>query len=224
MPPAKPRRPQGNKPRITAVGVDVGGERKRFHAVALTGGDYSSHLATRDVQELSHWCRDTMRAQVIAIDAPCGWSNDGHCRPAERELMQKGIWCFSTPSREQAVGHRTNHFGWMLRGEALFRALDDGFPICRKLPAAGRKSCFETFPHAITWHLRGGNADASQKRKQRRALLEHAGIDITELTNIDLIDAALCAFTAYHAATGGECASFGEHNTGVIIVPNQPKP
>lgn len=136
--------------------------------------------------------------------------------------MQKRIWCFSTPTREQAVGHRTNHFGWMLRGEALFRALEDEFPLCRELPAAGRKCCFETYPHAITWHLRGGNADASQKRKQRRALLEQAGIDLTKLTNIDLIDAALCALTAYHIARGETCVSFGEPNTGLIIVPIQP--
>jgi len=224
MPSAPTTKHSSNRAGITTVGIDVGGERKGFHAVAITGGDYSSHLATRDVKELSHWCRETVRARVIAIDAPCRWSNDGHSRPAERELMQKGIWCFSTPTREQAVGHRTNHFGWMLRGEELFRTLDDGFPICRKLPSAGRKCCFETFPHAIAWHLRGGNADASQKRKQRRVLLEQAGIDLAELTNIDLIDAALCALTAYHAATGGECVSFGEQNTGLIIVPSQRNP
>lgn len=207
---------------ITTVGIDVGGERKGFHAVAMTGGDYDRHLWTEDVQELSLWCIQTVRARVIAVDAPCRWSKDGHSRPAERALMQKRIWCFSTPTREKAVGHRTNHFGWMLRGEALFRALEDEFPLCRELPAAGRKCCFETYPHAITWHLRGGNADASQKRKQRRALLEQAGIDLTKLTNIDLIDAALCALTAYHIARGETCVSFGEPNTGLIIVPIQP--
>lgn len=203
----------------TAVGIDVGGERKGFHAVVITGGDYSRRIATRDVKELSRWCRETVRAQVIAVDAPCGWSHDGHSRPAERELMQKGIWCFSTPTREKAIVHRTNYFGWMLMGEELFQALDDDFPICRQLPAAGRTCSFETFPHAITWHLRGGNADASQKRAQRRVLLAQAGIDLTELSTIDFVDAALCALTAYRAAIGRECISFGEPNTGLIIVP-----
>jgi predicted nuclease with RNAse H fold len=209
----------GNPDRITVVGIDVGGERKGFHAVAITGGDYSSHIVTKNVKELSHWCRETVRAKVIAVDAPCRWSDDGHSRPAERELMQKGIWCFSTPTHAKASGHRTNYFGWMLRGEELFRTLDDDFPICRNLPAAGRTYSFETFPHAITWHLRGGNADASQKRTQRRALLAQAEIDLNELTNIDLVDAALCALTAYRAATGRECMTFGESNTGLIIVP-----
>jgi predicted nuclease with RNAse H fold len=207
---------------ITAVGIDVGGARKGFHAVAITGGDYSNHLATTDVQELSHWCRETVQARVIAIDAPCHWSHDGHARPAERELMRKGISCFSTPTRDKALRHRANHFGWMLRGEDLYRALGDEFPVCTNVSAACRKCCFETFPHAITWHLRRGNAEASQKRKQRRALLEAAGIELSSLTTIDLIDAALCARTAYHAATGGECVSFGEPNTGLIFVPAFP--
>jgi predicted nuclease with RNAse H fold len=209
---------------ITTVGIDVGGERKGFHAVALTDGDYASQKVTKDALELAHWCRETMQARVIAVDAPCRWSSDGRARAAERELMKKGIWCFSTPMREKAIEHSTNYFAWMLKGEELFRALVDDFPICRTLPVAGPKCCFETFPHAITWHLRGGDADASQKGRQRRALLAQAGIDLTELTNIDLIDAALCAFLAYHAATGEECESFGEPNTGLIIVPARQNP
>jgi predicted nuclease with RNAse H fold len=224
MPNAPTTERSSNPAGITTVGIDVGGERKGFHAVAITGGEYDGQLSTKDVQELSCWCRETVRARVIAVDAPCHWSIDGHSRPAERELMQKGIWCFSTPKREQAVGHRTNNFGWMLRGEELFHALGADFPLCRELPAAGRKCCFETFPQAITWHLRGGKADASQKRKQRRALLGQAGIDRAHLTNIDLKDAALCALTAYHAATGRACVSYGEPSTGIIIVPSNPKP
>lgn len=209
----------GTPNEITAVGIDVGGERKGFHAVAITGGDYSGHKATKNEKELSDWYRKTVRAHVVAVDAPCRWSIDGHSRLAERELMKKGIWCFSTPTRVNAIGHRTNHFGWMLRGEELFRVLGEDFPLCLDLPVAGRACSFETFPHAITWHLRGGNADAAKKRTQRRALLERAGINLSKLTNIDLVDAALCALTAYYAATGRACTSFGEPNTGLIIVP-----
>lgn len=224
MPDTSATKRTGTPNGITAVGIDVGGERKGFHAVAITGGDFSRRIATKNVKELSRWCRETVRAQVIAVDAPCGWSHEGHSRPAERELMQKGIWCFSTPTREKAVGHFTNYFGWMLRGEELFRVLDEDFPLCPDLPVAGRTCSFETFPHAITWHLRGGNADASQKRSQRKALLAQAEIDLTKLSNIDLVDAALCALTAYHAATGRECMSFGEPNTGLIIVPARQNP
>ncbi len=34
----------------TVIGIDVGGRRKGFHAVALTGGAYADRLATSDVR------------------------------------------------------------------------------------------------------------------------------------------------------------------------------
>jgi predicted RNase H-like nuclease len=49
--------------------------------------------------------------------------------------------------------------------------------------------------------------------------LEGAGIDLSKLTNIDLVDAALCAHVAYLTATGAACVSYGESGTGLIIVP-----
>ena len=140
---------------MNVVGIDVGGARKGFHAVAISDGTYLSHFTTQDVGKLSDWCCETVRARVVAVDAPCRWRGAGHARPAERELMRKGISCFSTPTRKQAVEHPTDYFGWMLRGEALFKALEDEFPLCRRLPLVKGKCSFETFPHAITWHLRG---------------------------------------------------------------------
>jgi hypothetical protein len=59
------------------------------------------------------------------------------------------------------------------------------------LPITG-PGCFETFPHAITLHLRGGHATAANKRAQGSELLEQAGIDLASLSSIDRIDAALC--------------------------------
>lgn len=225
MSPAETIMPTDDTLRVTGVGIDVGGKRKGFHAVAITSGKYSNHLATKDVEELSRWCRETMRARVIAIDAPCRWSKDGRARPAERELMGQGIWCFSTPTHQGALEHPRNHFGWMLQGKALFQALEPTHPLCSKLPLVGAMNhCLETFPHAITWHLTNGAAEATRKGEQRRAVLAQAGIALTELTNIDLVDAALCALTAYHAATGGACVTYGEQETGYIIVPESLKP
>jgi predicted nuclease with RNAse H fold len=213
-------KPFGDSPGVTVVGIDVGGARKGFHAVAITSGDYSSHLATKDVQELSQWCREAQQARVIAIDAPCRWSKDGRARPAERGLMANGIWCFSTPTRQMALDHPQNHFGWMLQGEAVFQALEPTHPLCGRLPLVkGKNHCLETFPHAITWHLMGSSARAARKWEQRLAVLARGGIDLTELTNIDLVDAALCALTAHHVAMGRACVSYGEQDTGVIIVP-----
>jgi predicted nuclease with RNAse H fold len=210
------------------VGIDVGGACKGFHAVALRDGAYADQLASRDVQELANWCRETMCASVIAIDAPCRWSTDGRARPCERELMARGIRCFASPTRQKAhTPHRTGYYGWMLQGEALYAALESGplqdaYPLVRALPIAGQRCCFETFPHAITWHLRGGRAQAAQKRAQRRELLLQAGLDPAPFTSIDWIDAALCALTAHVVATGWPCVSYGEPESGWIVVPSGP--
>lgn len=204
---------------VIAVGIDVGGPRKGFHAVALMDGAYAGDMASQEVQQVADWCRSVVQASVIAIDAPCRWSTHGRARPCERELMQKGIWCFSSPSQQKAhAPHRTGYYDWMLRGEELYQALEATHPLLSAVPLTGN-ACFETFPHAITWHLRGGNANARAKRSQRRALLAQAGVDPAPFTNIDLVDAALCALTAHHVASGSPCAGYGDPSTGLIVVP-----
>lgn len=203
----------------TVVGIDVGGPRKGFHAVALSGGAYAARLATSDAEALAHWCRSVVQARVIAIDAPCHWSRDGRARPCERELRRQGIICFASPTRQAAACHPSGYYDWMLQGEALYQALEPSHVLATALPIDGQ-ACFETFPHAITWHLRGGDAQASKKRTQRRELLQQVGIDLAPLTSIDWIDAALCALTAQIAAAGGPCMAYGEPETGWIVVPH----
>ena len=110
------------------------------------------------------------------------------------------------------------YYGWMLQGEALFQDLEPSHPLLTALPITG-PGCFETFPHAITWHLRGGDATAANKRAQGSELLEQAGIDLASLTSIDRVDAALCALAAHHAAVGRACHPYGEANSGWIVVP-----
>ncbi|MBW4530842.1 MAG: DUF429 domain-containing protein [Aphanothece saxicola GSE-SYN-MK-01-06B] len=209
---------------ITTIGIDVGGHSKGFHAVALCNGAYACQLSSRDILELSHWCRSVIGASVIAIDAPCRWSPTGRARPCERELMQQGIFCFATPSREKAEQHPSGYFDWMRHGADLYEALKDSHPLLTSLPSTVQCCCFKTFPHAITWHLRGGETKARQKRPQRTALLAQAGITTATLTNIDWIDAALCALTAHRVAIGASCLAFGEPNTGLIVVPERPGP
>jgi len=212
--------PSSSSPKAAVVvGIDVGGSTKGFHAVALQDGRYRAQLATSDIDTLVQWCVSAMVATVIAIDAPCGWSVDGRGRPAERELMKQRIWCFSTPTRAAALAHPKHYFSWMLRGMALYDALRPTHPVRDPRASGGEPYCFETFPHAITWHLRGGNANARRKREQRRMLLEQVGVDRQELTNIDTVDAALCAYTAHLAARGAGLLTFGELASGLIVVP-----
>ena len=207
----------GNNP-LTVVGIDVGARRKGFHAVALRDGRYAGQVASSEAVELSHWCRQVIGASVIAIDAPCRWSPDGRPRACERELMEQGIRCFASPSRARAADHPSDYYGWMLQGEALFQALEPSHPLLTELPLHGA-ACFETFPHAITWHLRGGNATAADKRAQRSELLVNAGIALRPLTSIDRIDAALCALAAHRVGEGGTCHTYGDVDSGWIVVP-----
>jgi predicted nuclease with RNAse H fold len=205
--------------RLTVVGIDVGGSRKGFHAVALQDGAYLSQRKSNQARELANWCTCDVGARIVAIDAPCRWSTDGRARPAERELMRQGIWCFSSTTREKAVAHPKDNFGWMLRGEELYQALQATHPLCNGLPNPQERFCFETFPHAITWYLRGGQASAKRKRIERAELLHSAGVQLPTPAGIDTIDAAICALTAHLVANGAECLSFGETQTGLIVVP-----
>ncbi|MBL7939853.1 MAG: DUF429 domain-containing protein [Flavobacteriales bacterium] len=204
---------------LVVVGIDVGGRTKGFHAVALEAGQYRAQLATCAIDELVHWAVHEMAARVIAIDAPCAWSTDGRCRPAERRLMEQRIWCFAPPLEATAQAHPKMHFAWMQRGMELYQALSRTHPVRDPRTSPDGAYCFETFPHAVAWHLRGGNANARRKRSERRALLEQLGIDQTALINIDSVDAALCAYTAHLAATRSSLLTYGEMATGLIVVP-----
>jgi len=206
------------------VGIDVGGTRKGFHAVALGAGVVIDRCRTADPQGLARWCAD-LGAALVAVDAPGRWGDGGGARPAERALMQLGIPCFSSPSRDQALAHPSNTFGWMLCGEALYGALGGcGYPLAEGPPQAGERCCFETFPHAITAlahrALGLGPAQARHKRQQRRQLLERCGVNTAALRGIDWIDAALCALVAQRLVAGAPCSVYGEGGSGVVLLPS----
>jgi predicted nuclease with RNAse H fold len=199
------------------AGIDVGGTRKGFHAVALRQGKYLAHMASPDVRAIVQWCL-SLRAAAVGVDAPCCWSHDGRARLAERELMAKRISCFSTPTRERAEQHPKDYFGWMRNGAQLYVALQahywlfDGTEI--RTPV-----CFETFPHAIACELSGGPV-AKKDGTRRQDLLEAAGITTAQLTNADLRDAALCALSA-HSLLQRKFVVYGDKDDGLIVVPTK---
>ena len=202
----------------SVVGIDVGGERKGFHAVALRGLAIAGQLASRDPREIADWCR-ALEAQAVGVDAPCRWSITGGSRLAERALMNAGIACFSSPRREVAIAHPRNYYGWMLRGEALFAELEQS----HRLFDAGQRSvhgpvCFETYPQAIACVMAGERVPARNKGVIRRRLLAQAGLDLATLTHIDWVDAALCALAA-RACLKGRIKVYGGGVEGCIVVP-----
>ena len=132
--------------------------------------------------------------------------------------MREGIWVFATPTKKAAKDHPTDHFGWMRQGAKLFRALDKSFARFDGRYERTRPICFETFPHAIACALNGKPVLARNKRTVRRALLKKAGVCCDSLTNIDFIDAALCAVAAEYFAHR-RCTHYGDASEGCIVVP-----
>ena len=209
---------------ITVVGIDVGGTRKGLHGVALSRSTVVERCSSPDPAVLAAWCRQ-LGAELVAVDAPCRWRSGGPARLAERELMRAGISCFVSPTREQALASRSGFYGWMLGGEALYGELArQGYPLAQSAEELRRqRRCFETFPHAITVQLHRAlglePALAARKRPQRQALLERCGVDGRELRNIDWIDAALCALAAQLLRDGAACRTYGEADSGLVLVP-----
>lgn len=77
---------------------------------------------------------------------------------------------------------------------------------------------FETFPHAMVCALAGKVVAAKPKADTRRKLLRGRGYDISVLSNIDFVDAALCALTA-EAFLNNHLQCFGDKQEGFIVVP-----
>ena len=55
---------------VTVVGIDVGGERKGFHAVALRAGQFVDTKSSTDPKELVKWCRDSPNANCASAAKP----------------------------------------------------------------------------------------------------------------------------------------------------------
>ena len=204
---------------MIVAGIDVGGARKGFHAVLLEGRRVVDQRNTSDAEALAQWC---LRAERIAIDAPCGWALAGQrSRLCERQLLAAGIHCFATPTRDAALASRSNFYGWMLRGEALYAALQGhGVPIAREVQALQGRCCLESFPHGITIALSPQlEVKAALKLEQRSALLERFGVALGGLSSIDWIDAAVCALFTELLAEGSPVAVYGEPDGGLLVLP-----
>jgi predicted nuclease with RNAse H fold len=161
------------------------------------------------------WSRK-LDASAIGIDAPCFWSCTSRARPCERALAAEGLHAFATPS--QSVGERHQFYRWMRNGAELFRLLTPQYQLFDGRYSTSSPVCFETFPHAVAYALAGKILPAKQKRADRPRLLREAGLSINSLTNIDLVDAALCALTA-HYLLAGTFKTYGDFAEGFIVVP-----
>jgi len=196
------------------AGVDVGGPAKGFHAVAISRRGVVAKTASRSAAVIASWCKE-QGATVVAVDAPCRWRTGTQARLAEREMAQVRITSFSTPTEVRARGHA--FFTWMFAGMEMFQALASNHPLY--LGQANRSAvAIESFPQAVACALAGQIVSAKEKNRVRRALLAQAGIDETGLSNIDEVDATLCAIAA-QTFVHGSFQSYGDITGGFIITP-----
>ncbi|MFM0223554.1 DUF429 domain-containing protein [Paraburkholderia dipogonis] len=200
------------------AGIDIGGERKGHHLVILRGSEIVCNLGKQTPEYMLEKCLQ-FEVAAVGIDAPCLWRAGEAGRQAEKELAQRRIFSFATPTRELAVASKSGFYGWMFNGERVYQAFVPHFPLFNNEGEMGDRVCFETFPHAITSALlRTEVASAKQKRTQRREILEDAGIETTSLKSIDEVDAAVCALTA-NFLLKGRVVAYGDELGGFIVVP-----
>ena len=201
------------------IGIDVGGVKKGFHAVALQNGVtrvWDNVQGTAD--SLAHWCK-SLDADVIAIDSPCAWAFGGRSRLCERMLVvnDERLSCFATPDRQRAAGRK--FYDWVRNGEILYHALlRHDYRLYSGQEACSQNVVFETFPHAVVCALEGHIIPARQKSVTRRSLLSRLGIDHSVFATIDHVDAALCAVAA-RSFSYGDYQAFGDEMEGFIVVP-----
>ncbi len=207
-------------PGSIVIGVDVGGPKKGFHAVALQDGHYREKFSTLIPTEIAAWCQK-LKACVVGVDAPCRWGLTGRARPCERALAAEGLHTFATPS--QAKGRTHRFYRWMLNGADLYRCLTPAYQLYNGQRSVSGWVCVETFPHAVACALAATTLSAKQKRADRSRLLQAAGVSTDALTNIDWIDAALCALAAHHLRAG-TCMAYGDAAEGFIVVPHSIPP
>lgn len=203
-------------PARTVIGIDVGGARKGFHAVALQGGKFEP-FDFHGPEEANEWIL-AKAPKAIAIDSPCAWAVSGGSRLAERTLSVGGkpIQCFKTPTRTSAKGNA--FYDWVFNGERLYQFLLRNYRLFDGSRARGN-TVIETYPYAVVCALAGKVVPAKPKATIRRAVLRALDHDDKTLPNIDFVDAALCAITAERFLLG-RTRSFGDADEGFIVVPN----
>ena len=199
----------------TVIGVDVGGVRKGFHAVALRAGMFVDKVTSSDPAGIAAWCVDH-EACVVGVDAPCCWSVGGSSRLAERELNQRGLHCFSTPTRKHARANRTGFYGWVFNGERLYECLESRRYLRFNGVRTEDLTCIETFPHAVACAMAGSVIPAKPKAKVRREVLRSEGYDVSDLSCVDFVDAALCAVAA-ESFRRNQYHSYGDRAEGFIV-------
>jgi predicted nuclease with RNAse H fold len=185
------------------VGVDVGGQRKRFDVAVIDDRRVlalQGHLTCGQVAQIV----TEQRPEVVAIDSPRSCAPDGHtARDGEFQLARSICGIRWTPDARHVQA--SAYYAWILEGLALFDAL-----------AADDAEVIEVFPTAswTRWHGRRGARTRAAWTRQGVAALGLEGVPAR--TNQDQRDAIAAAMTArQHSLARTE-------TMGEIVVPAGP--
>jgi predicted nuclease with RNAse H fold len=200
--------------RVASMGIDVSVTRGLDIVVLDDSLRVASGPTTLHLADLADLIRRT-ETHVIAIDSPPAWGLSGKSRPIERQLQALGISIFPAPAAEFARElHR-----WMETGFDVFKVAGDlGYPLYTG-GASSARSAIEVFPHASAVVLRGSLAPVGvAKSVWRRAVLEAAGIDCSDMRTDDHLDAALAALTGLKFLTW-DFSVVGTPGEAVLVLP-----
>ena len=182
------------------VGVDVGGQRKRFDVAVIDDRRVlalQSHRTCQQVVEIVI----ANRPAVVAIDSPRSCAPEGQtARDSERQLAKSICGIRWTPDAGRV--HASAYYAWILEGLTLFDAL-----------AAHSCEVIEVFPTAswTRWHGKRGSQTRAAWSRQGLAALGLGSVPAR--TSQDQRDAIAAAMTARQRSLG-LTETFGE-----IVVP-----
>ena len=200
----------------TTIGIDIGGIRKGFHAVVNRDGAYHAHFHSINPDTMVAWVL-SHHPSVIAIDAPSMFSQNDRSRKAERDLVNNGMRCFYTPTRELAA--QSHFYDWVFNGQLIYQKL--GLPIFMG-DQTDAPCIIETFPHAIQialWARNGQSCPEGSKLSVRRnTLAVQASYKTNQLSSIDFVDAALCAVSSDYFLKN-QFNAYGCKQDGFIVLP-----
>ncbi len=197
----------GGAPATTAVGIDVGGRRKGFHACAMRGDEVvagTENLA--DVAAAVAWVA-ALDPSTVALDSPKTCAPAGESSRADERALARGVcgirW---TPERSRLAGNP--YYEWVEHGLELYAGL-----AAAGIPDA---ALIEVFPTAA-WTIWAGKRGKVRRADWSAAALADlglAGLPDRRLSqdDRDAIAAALVARLHEEGRT---------HAYGEIIVPGR---
>jgi predicted nuclease with RNAse H fold len=196
--------------RITAVGIDVGGRRKGFHACALRGVEIvAGPQRLADVARAVEWVVELAPA-VVSLDSPRTCAPPGESsRDGERSLAREVCGIRWTPERARLAGNP--YYEWIEHGLELYAAL----------AAAGFDpgDLIEVFPTAAWTIWAGPRGKVPRSRWSAAALadLRLDGVPYRRLSQDDRDAIAAALVARLHAE--GQTRAFGE-----IVIPDGGRP